>query len=71
MEKQENETASVLPAPVGIVCEGCRHGVQQVRVLGLGQEIWWYCRLMHGWMWAGDPEEGYPAECSAWEQAQE
>jgi hypothetical protein len=42
-----------------------------VRSLGRGWEVWWYCRLMHGWAWCGDPEEGYPAECGAWEQAQE
>jgi len=67
MEEQGNGTATVLPAPVGIACEGCKHGIQQERILGRGQEIWWYCKLMHGWMWAGDLEEGYPASCSGWE----
>ena len=69
---EEREVAEpVMPAPAGIACEGCRHGVQRVKILDRGREVWWYCRLLHGWMWTGDPEEGYPEECSAWEQAQE
>jgi len=68
---EEREVAEpVTPAPVGIACEGCRYGIEQTRSLGRGQEIWWYCRLVHGWMWAGDPDEGYPASCSA-REAQE
>jgi hypothetical protein len=70
-EKMEDETAPVLPTPDGIACEGCRHGVQQVQSLGWGLETWWYCRLLHGWVWAGDPEGGYPVNCSAWEGAGE
>jgi len=62
MEEHENG----LPVPA-IACEGCRHAVEQTRSLSRGREVWWYCRLMFGWMWAGDPEEGYPEECSAWE----
>ena len=68
MEEQKDAAEPVLPVP-GIACEGCRHGVQQVRSLIPGQETWWYCRLLYGWMWAGDPKQGYPVECSAWEEA--
>ena len=68
---EEQETATVLPAPAGIACEGCRHGVQQVQSLSRGLETWVYCRLLHAWAWAGDPEEGYPVSCSAWEGAGE
>jgi len=45
--------------------------VQQVQSLSWGLETWVYCRLLHAWAWAGDPEEGFPVECSAWEQAKE
>jgi len=71
---EEREVAEpVVPAPVGIACEGCRHGIEQVRSLGRGREVWWYCHLMHGWAWAGDMEEGYPEKCGGWEaqEAQE
>ena len=71
MEQRENAAEPVLPAPVGIACEGCQHGVQQVRILERGREVWWYCRLLDGWVWAGDPEEGYPEECSRWEAWEE
>jgi hypothetical protein len=70
MEEQQDETASVLPAPMGIACQGCRYGVPQVRRLTWSREVWWYCRLIHSWAWAGDPEEGYPEECGAREPAQ-
>jgi hypothetical protein len=68
---QENETASVLPAPVGIACQGCKHEVRQVQRLSWGLETWVYCRLLHAWAWAGDPEGGFPTKCSAWEQAKQ
>jgi len=67
MEEQENGIATALPLPAGIACAGCRHGVQQVQSLSRGLERWLYCRLLHGWVWAGDPEEGHPVSCSAWE----
>jgi len=69
---EEREVAEpVVPAPVGIACEGCRHGIEQVRSLGRGLEVWWYCRLLFGWVWNGDPEQGYPKKCSAREQSEE
>jgi len=71
MEERENAAETVLPAPTGIACEGCRHGVQRVKILDRGREIWWYCHLLYGWVWAGDPEEGYPEECSGWEAWEE
>jgi len=67
MEEPVNAGEPVVPAPAGIACEGCRHGMQQVRILDRGRESWWYCRLMFGWSWCGDMGEGYPAECSGWE----
>jgi hypothetical protein len=67
MEERKNATEPVVPAPVGIACEGCRYGIEQTRSLGQGREVWWYCRLMHGWAWAGDMKEGYPEECGGWE----
>ena len=71
MEEPVNAGEPVVPAPAGIACEGCRHGIEQVRSLGRGREVWWYCRLMYEWVWAGDPEEGYPARCSGWEEREE
>jgi hypothetical protein len=68
---EEQETATVLPAPAGIACEGCKHRVQQVQSLSRGLETWVYCRLLHAWAWAGDPEGGFPTKCSAWEQAKQ
>jgi hypothetical protein len=71
MEERENAGETVIPAPADIACEGCRHGIEQERSLGRGLEVWWYCRLLFGWVWDGSLERGYPRKCSAREQSEE